>query len=284
MSKVTSFLRWVFSDFFYPTVAAFICLYIWWFRLNPVVSGPGEQAAPPLIFGFILLLIYVFSIAILKLLHRYRFIKALFFAIAIFFLVINAVFAFFYLPRLRASAHIGKTTYYITSNTPFLECCGYHQFTEWQGLFRYDSSFFGYRVPELRFIYDQRMNEVNLVDVSGDSEQLYMSIGKHRRFYEGYAKLGNHLYYISSKCNRNDKKYCETFTYVLYQCELDHTLCGRLPIEYTGDDDYVNLKANETTGDIEFYLESYFSDAKELIFTYGEHSHCFVEGCSILEK
>jgi hypothetical protein len=85
MNKVTDFLRWVSSNFFYITIAVLIFLYMGWFRLNPIVSGPGEQAAAPLIFGLILLLIYIFSVGMLKLLQRHIFIKALFVVIAVFF-------------------------------------------------------------------------------------------------------------------------------------------------------------------------------------------------------
>ena len=284
MNKVANFIRWVLYNFFYLTFAILVFLYIWWFRLNPIVSGPGEQAAPPLIFGLILLSTYGFIIGMLKLSQNHLFIKALFLLMAIFFLAVNAVLVLFYLPRLQASAHFGKTTYYITSNLPFLECCGYHQFTEWQGFLRYESSFFGYNVPQLKFIYDEKMNEVSLVDVSEGSEQLYMTLGEHSLSYAGYAQLDTHLYYISTVCNLDEERLCGTWTYILYQCELDNTLCTRLPIEYTGDDRSVNLKTNGVTEEIEFYLESYFSDARELIFTYGEHPRCFVEGCSIVDR
>lgn len=282
MSKVANFLRWVFSDFFYITIAAFICLYFWWFRLNPIVSGPGEQAAPPLIFGLVLLLIYIFSVGMLKLLQRHLFIKALFVAIAIFFLVINAVLTYFYFPRVRASARFGNATYYITSNLPFLECCGYFQFTKWDGIFHYESNFYTYRLPKVKFIYDKKTDEVSLVDISDGFERLYETFGESHRSYEGYASLENHLYYSSAKCDRNEDGVCETWTYILYQCELDNTSCGVLPIKYTtGDDGCVNLQANRSTKEIDFYFESCYSDDSALIYTYGQSSRCYVDGCSI---
>lgn len=284
MNKVANLIRWICANFFYLTIAIFVLLYSWWFRLNPIVSGPGEQAAAPLIFGLILLLIYGFIIGILKLSQHHRFIKALFFVMATFFLAANTLLVYFYLPRLQASAEFGKTTYYITSNLPFLECCGYFQFTEWQDIFHYESNFYTYNMPQVKFIYDKTTDEVSLIDVSEGVEKLYETFGKSNRSYEGYAKLGNHLYYASAKCNRNEKGSCETWTYILYQCELDNTSCRVLPIEYaTGRDGWVNLQANESTNEIDFYFDPYFSANETLIYTYGKSSRCFADGCSIIK-
>lgn len=284
MNKGVDFVKCVRLNFQNSTIAVLILLYIWWFRLNPFAFGPGEQASDPLIFGLILLFIYVFVIGRMKFSHEDSLVRAHSYGFAVLLFAINALFLFVYLPRVRASAHFGNTTYYITSNFPFLECCGYHQFTEWQGI-HYDSDFFAYSLPPVKFIYDEKSSEVSLVDISENSERLYVTLGQPRRYYDGYAKLEHYLYYISAICNRNGQKYCDTWSYFLYRCELDNKLCTRLPIEYTdNDDDFVILEANEMTGDIEFYLETYFGNPKELIFTYGEHPRCFVEGCSVLEK
>ena len=292
MNKVADFLKWVSTNFFYITIAALILLYIRWFRLNPIVSGPGEEAAPPLIFGLILLVIYIFSVGMLKLLKRHRFRRALFLVIAIFFLAANAVLIYFYLPRLQASGRFGNATYYITSNLPFLECCGYHQFTKWEGMFHYESNFYRYNMPQVKFIYDKKTDEVSIVDVSDDFERLYETFGESHRTYEGYAKLENQLYYSSAKYYRNKEgvcetwtyilHHCETWTYTLFQCELDNTSCIVLPVEYTtGEDGCVNLQANRSTKEIDFYFESCYSDDGTLIYTYGQSPRCYVDGCSI---
>jgi hypothetical protein len=285
MNKVAKAVRLASSNFFNLTIAVFIILYIWWFRLNPIVFGPGAQAADPLIFGLILLLIYGFIIAMLRLSQNHLFIKAPLFVIAIFFLAVNTILLYFYIPRLDTSAQFGKDTYYITSNLPFLECCGYFQFTKWDGIFHYESNFYRYNMPEVKFIYDQKTDEVSLVDVSDGFERLYETFGKSHRSYEGYARLENHLYYSSARCNRNEAGDCETWTYILYQCELDNTSCNVLPIEYTtGRDGSVNLQANEMTEEIDFYFETFFSaDDGALIYTYGQSPRCFVDGCFIIE-
>lgn len=281
MSKVVNFLRWVFSDIFYITITAFVCSYIWWFRLNPFVFGPGEQASDPLIFGLILFFIYIFTIGIMKFSQKDSFVKALSHVLAVLFLVINALFVFVYLPRLRASAHFGKATYYITSNFPFLECCGYHQFTEWQGI-HYESNFFAYSLPPLKFIYDKKSSEVSVVKIYGFSEQLYVTLGQQRRYYKGYAHLGDHLYYGSMKCDRRQEHNCEAWTYFLYQCALDNTLCIKLPVEYIGSEGWINLEANELRNEVLFYVEFDPSpDLGTLIYIHGQHPRCFVEGCSI---
>jgi len=283
MNNVNDFKRRVSFSFFYITIAVLIFLYTWWFRLNPIVFGPGEQAAAPLIFGLILISVYGFSVGVVKLLYNNCSIKALFFAIAIFFLVTNAVFLFYYFPRLQASARFGETTYYITSNHPFLECCGYFQFTKWESVFHYESNFYIYNMPPVQFIYDKKTDEVSLVDVSDGFERLYETFGKSHRSYEGYAKLVNHLYYSSAKCNRDGYGDCATWTYILYQCNLDNTSCSVLPIEYTTErNGWSSLQANESTKEINFYFESYFPPDEILIYTYGQSPQCFIDGCSIV--
>ncbi|SRR6266498_513595 len=282
MNKVIDFIRWLRSNFFYITIAIFVFLYIWWFRLNPPVSGPGEQATAPFHFGLILLTIYGFIIGVLKLSQHRPFLKSVSFVMAFLFLVVNVLFVNAYLPRIKASAHFGNNTYYITSNLPFFECCGYYQFTKWQSMFQYESNFYIYTMPPVRFIYDKTTDEVSLVDVSGDFETLYETFGKSNRSYEGYAKLGNHLYYASAKCDRIEKGFCEAWIYVLYQCDLDNTSCKMLPIEYTTTlDGWGDLQARESTKEIDFYFDAGIWSDAILIYTYGDSPRCFVDGCSI---
>lgn len=185
MNKVTKLVKWASSNFFYLTIAVFIFLYISWFRLNPIVSGPGEQAATSLIFGLILLLIYGFIIAMLKLSQHHLVLKAPLFVAAIFFLAVNTVFVYFYIPRLQASAQFGKATYHITSNLPFLECCEYFQFTKWEGMFHYESNFYRHNMPQVKFIYDKKTDEVSLIDVSEGFEKLYETFGKSHLLFLG---------------------------------------------------------------------------------------------------
>ena len=284
MNKVVNFIKWASSNFFYLTIAVLIFLYIWWFRLNPLISGPGEQTSGPFIFGLTLLLIYIFIIGVLKFWAHRSFSRALPLVLAILFLAVNSVFVFIYLPRLEASAHYGKATYYITSNLPFLDCCSYHQFTEWQPIFHYESYFFGYHLPRVKFIYDTKLNEASLIDISEDYEKLYETFAKSPRYYDGYAQLENHLYYISTSCNLNKENLCETYTYVLYQCELDNTLCTGLPMKYTGEDGSVDLQINESTKEINFYFwPNPYIDPRILIYTYGQDPRCFANGCSIIK-
>jgi hypothetical protein len=285
MNKVVSFIKWVCSDFLKLTTGGLILLYIWWFRLNPFAFGPGEQASDPLIFGLVLLLVYIVITGIVMFSQKYSFVKAISYVLAVLLLAINALFVFVYLPRIEASAHFGKTTYYITSNFPFLECCGYHQFTEWQGI-HYDSGFFAYNLPQLKFIYDEKSNEVSLVDISEGSEQLYATLGQQHRDYDGYAKLGNYVYYGSLKRIPTNEEFDWTYHFSLYRCELDNTSCIRLPMEYISEyDGYIKLYANEITKEIYFYREpTSYTLPEELVYIYSEHPRCYVDGCHILDK
>ena len=48
-------------------------------------------------------------------------------------------------------------------------------------------------------------------------------------------------------------------------------------------DGWVNLRANESRKEVEFYFEEFFSaDDGTLIYTYGQSPRCLVDGCSII--
>src|SRR3972149_1597014 len=83
MNKAVNFIKWIRVNFFYLTIALFIFLYIWWFRINPIVFGPGEEANAPFIFGFLLLLVYGFIVGILKVSKSHSFLKAISILLAI---------------------------------------------------------------------------------------------------------------------------------------------------------------------------------------------------------
>ena len=94
---------------------------------------------------------------------------------------------------------------------------------------------------------------------------------------------GNYIYQISTEYEFDNcgPAACEIYTYTLYKCKLDYTACNPLPIYYTTDFEYFTyLEANEISNEINLF-DSYDDT---LIFTWGEHPRCYVEGCEILEK
>lgn len=77
---------------------------------------------------------------------------------------------------------------------------------------------------------------------------------------------------------------CDKVDYVLYECSLDFTGCRSLSIKYTSyyDDYFLELGELEQTGEIALFDAS--KQPSSLIFTYGEHPRCYVEGCETLEN
>jgi hypothetical protein len=73
---------------------------------------------------------------------------------------------------------------------------------------------------------------------------------------------------------------CDSYTYTLYECDLDYTSCDPLPVQYTETNheyEWGYLDINEATNEINAYS---FKDS--LIFTYGENPVCHIHRCEIL--
>jgi hypothetical protein len=79
---------------------------------------------------------------------------------------------------------------------------------------------------------------------------------------------------------------CGGLTYTLYECDLSFKSCDTLLIQYTQFDtrDFLVLEADETANEVKLYEEDFETDDVKLIFAYGEHPRCYVEGCEILEE
>lgn len=130
-------------------------------------------------------------------------------------------------------------------------------------------------------LVDEQKKEVSLIDPRG----LRYTDGLNPRSYSAPgAQLGNHLYYLSEKCNNlnyNGLYQCETYTVIPYKCNLDNKSCDPLPFriesryepDFYWDEDGIK---NEV-----LLLDN---DGETLIFTYGEHPQCYAEGCEILQQ
>jgi hypothetical protein len=247
-------------------------------------GSTAGQANSAFIFGILLLLTYAFTIGMLKILKNHPNINAIFFVMAILSLSVNTLFASMYFPYMVASAQYGENTYYLTSNNPFLECCGYYQITKWQGRVHYESFFYGYNLR--RRYSSAKMKEVGLMEnFTENSRKVYITIGQECQYYRRYdpelgTQLGKHLYYYDySECTVRTENIFEISNFFIYECELDKTLCTKL-MRYTTeyDEGVVDLEVNKLTNEVDFYLGT------KLIYTYGQHPHCLVDGCSIAGK
>ncbi len=194
---------------------------------------------------------------------------------------LNVLFFAIYYPTIKDTVFFQKERYHIVdeinddvhSYQTFYRC-------NWFGFYcksLYSSN--GYR--DVKIIIDDPHNEISLFENYG----LRYTHGPQSRYYEGFpVQSGGQIYELGWYCDKVSASDCERVDYVLYQCNPDYTGCKPLPIKYTSyyDDYYLDLGKNEETEEILLFDNS--NDPPDLIFTYGEHSRCYVEGCKILEK
>lgn len=134
-----------------------------------------------------------------------------------------------------------------------------------------------------KIIIDDQKKEVSLFNET--TLGLMYTDGENPRAYTGNGGiLHDHLYNLSETCNNfnDDDGYykCETYTYVPYKCNMKSILCESIPIQYEEDYyGYYYWVENESTNEISLYNEDDI-----LIFTYGTHPRCYVDGCKILKQ
>ena len=198
---------------------------------------------------------------------------------------IRLYIVFFY-PITEETAELGKYRYYVVSSVDW-DGHGFETFYKCRKIgYNCDNLYGGYSLMWQKIIVDGNKNEVSLL---GHSGLIYTDGEVPRAYAQGAAvvQLGNFIYLLSEKCNNfnHEKGYwsCETYTYRLYECDLDYKSCNPLAIQYT--DKYILypvLEGNEELSEIELYND-YKEDGGTLIFTYGEHPRCYVEGCVIMQ-
>jgi hypothetical protein len=205
------------------------------------------------------------------------------FVITLPILGINILYFVSYYPAVLDKAEFGNFKYYISSgiDMDFHSHLTFYKCKKW-GFYCIDLYRTYDRQDFEKIIIDKTENEVSAISNGRDSRLVYTD-GKNPRLYEGYPEqLGNHIYQVSTDYESTNcgNRYCDQIIYTLYECNLDYKSCNSLPIQYTESYDGVpNLIANETTNEISAY-DIY---DETLIFTYGEHPRCYVEGCKILK-
>jgi hypothetical protein len=253
-------------------------LHLWWLRLSPP-GGWSQQS-----WGAALFLFYCILLALLIAARNHIRTRDLLSFSAVVLLFLNFQYDLSYLPSIQTSAKFNGITYYITDNSEFMGWgTQYQQFVAWKGLFEHEVHVLGYARPQFKLTYDGSNNVVNIV--AAYDGRLVCSDGQTFRCYEGDVQIGSHRYYVSVECNRMAESWCAAFNYVIHECRPDNTSCAALPMIYTGDDGYVNLQVDQSSQDLEFYLEPYpYIDPGILIYIGGQHPQCLVDGCMIIEK
>jgi len=287
VNKIGDPIKWIYLNFFPLIIPFFIFIYLRWYRLTPLelddsYNDPNEAYMA----GLVLLGAYVLFATLDKLIRNYRLLKIIISILAFLLLGINIVHVFFFLPRITATAKCNGKSYYISNNFGTLtNFWSYDQLTVWENNLDFKSHFFGYGGTSYEIICDEAKKEVNIIIPY--LEALDYTDGKSPRSYiHTSAILNNQLYvlsedwFIPEACDGNGYWDCDTFTYTLYECKTDYTSCDSLPIQYTTKyENFAYLESDEINNEINLYN----TDDDTLIFTYGEHPRCYVEGCEILK-
>jgi hypothetical protein len=277
MNKIITFFEWLFLNFFVITLFILIIIFLAWFRLTPLMLNGNNDSDGAYVVGLILLGIYAAFVVLYRLSTNRRIIRTIssFFVIFLFFVFI--FYLIIHLPSIEYTAQCNGNSYYTTANSPL----GDEQWTSsqiaiWKGPFKYNSFFISYSGGPYKIICDQEKKEANIIDLSMNN--LAYTDGANPRNYDRFVgtKLGSHLYFMSDKCNDWQPSTCASETYTLYECNLNYTSCDPLPIQYTAEYvDYLILEPDAKADGVNL------KDDNTLIFTYGSHPRCFVDGCVI---
>jgi hypothetical protein len=244
--------------------------------------------------GGAILLIIFFALSRALSSTKDTFLKPFLYFINMAFLLINVVYLNIHIPIVEASAKCNGVTYYFTYGAPLLdEQWTYVQMSKWKGVF-YESRFWGYSpdagANAIRFDVDKK--ETLFLRLYADPPTLTFIDGENLQSFYKYAgaQLKDGLYFLSEdwsidNCTNEQYSSCDISVYTLYKCESNYTNCNPLPITYTsGDSDFLELRADETTNEINLYEQYFASNDETLIFTYGKNSRCHADGCTIDPK
>jgi hypothetical protein len=292
MNNTFNAARWVSKNFFFISIAVLVVFYLRWFRLTPFVFGDDPTDA--FILGCVLLFILLVVSTFLARTTNGP-LKFLLLMLNIPFLLVNSLYLFVHIPWLETTVQCNGIRYYISQGAPlFDEQWTYVQMSKWKGI-SYESRFFGYApgAGGNEIICDEKRKEAHFIRTFGDPAALVYIDGESPQDFEGHnsARLKNRLYFMAEdwslqqNCTGQYAWECDVYVFTLYECALDYTNCNRLPISYTTDDkDFIDLRPDESRNEISL-IEEYLSiDDETLIFTYGEHPVCYVDGCTIDTK
>lgn len=198
-------------------------------------------------------------------------------------LAINVIYFVSYFPEVVDQTKFGEFKYYIVSgiDMDYHSHLSFYKCKQWS--LKCDILYGTYDRQDFEeIIIDKEKNEVSAISSEPHSRLVYTD-GEHSRLYEGYpTRLGDHIYQMSTEYDAGTcaSSSCDTYIYTLYECNLNYTSCNPLPVQYSAVyDNVIILNANEITDEINA------SDGDDtLIFTYGKHPVCYVDGCVILDQ
>jgi len=281
MKKIRNGLKWIFRNFFFIVIATYIITSIRAFWLLP-----NTEALPSAIIWTLINLLIALAVKAAK---SRAYLRVFSLAILVIFLPLNIwlIRDMLYIKVVDTAKYDG-TTYYLVEHLDYSEPYSWRDYsiTKWHGLSEYKSYGVGERRVEM--MYDEKMKVVYVVNTEWD-KLVFLDSTPPRFFDEdNETEFNGKIYALASKCHPNPLKYnlCETFTYMVYQCELNYTECVSLQFQYYGEYIYEMVIENVNTSNeinIYFGIGEYRNYKKTLIFTQADMPRCHVEGCEILQ-
>jgi hypothetical protein len=281
-------IKYLIQYFLRLSIIIFVVVYSIWFLLTPLEYYPyGNFSA-----GLIAFLIFAVFSGLSWITKSRSCLGTVFLIFAVSFWLINFWITINTFPSIEAVNYRNGTIYVLTYSHDLLEP-QYDGFdiTRWKwGLLPEMAGLPG--AGGFKFVYDEQSKVAGIVQGSGGTEWLiYTDDGKEPRGYYSGLKYDGYLYYLSDDClSLTKKEYgysCDSYKYTIYQCALDNTSCIALPMQYIGTEQGGNLELNNSTGDLEFSVGYYSKTWKyvySLVYSYGDHPRCYVEGCEIIEQ
>lgn len=219
--------------------------------------------------------------------HKFQWINILTMFVAMPILFVNVAFLITFYPiEYDAAVYQDKEYFLISSRT-------FDHFDGFMNVYRCSDSLFSCT----KIFSEWSLSPPDTIVVDSVKEEVHFVFEPYHRIYytdskepRGYVRdsvnTDDYIFTLSVENNCDDRDVCLGDIYTLYQCKLDYTLCTPLNVRYTDANDntsWMSLEYDEERDEVNVYRED--DDYNEiLVFTYGNKTHCFDDGCSILNE
>jgi len=278
MIIISNGIKWLLRNFFFIVIAILTVSYIrarWYQPLH-------EE---PIILFFWISANILVTIG-LRIFTLRSWVGWIFLVVLLFALFINAFFVYLFAQiKVIASAEYNGIQYFIVEHMTWDSWESPYSLEKWCG-HQLCGSYSLKSAPDMGFFYESESNLVHVVGRYENEEWLIFTDSNPTRRYERYpVDFMNHRFYRTIKCTKWEKDlrgydHCPVFRLTVFECELDNTDC--IPIsQYEGMEGESYFEISDTSNEMDLFVFTTGEDI--LIYSYGDHPRCHVEGCEILQ-
>jgi len=266
-----------FRKFFNIVTIIFTLFYMRWFGLTPSI--------PFLLLGIVWLLLHIVTALALKVSNDKNVVGISLFYFATIFMA-NALGILFFNPRIVDAGIYNGAIHFLVASPNYDAAYSIDDIfiTKWHDFLQFESQKIN-PYSNIRFFYDPTLKMVNVVkyDEIDDEEWLVYTDSNPPKYYDHSADFMDYRFYNSLDCISWTKGRCDPiYSHVIYQCNIDNTGCTTLPFQYIGKETYASFEVNGASQELEFYVWPDDGDII-LVYSYGDHPRCHVEGCEVLQ-